>query len=68
MSLELTKSCPFLVQPLACIKDKTCILLLRLQEGEYMAFGLSGDDSKSTMVGGDVTVAWMDQTTGTKNA
>ena len=38
--------------------------MLRLDEGEYMAFGLSGDDRKSKMVGGDVTVAWMDKATG----
>ena len=36
----------------------------RLDEGEYMAFGISGDDRKSQMVGGDVTVAWMDKATG----
>lgn len=29
-----------------------------------MAFGLSGDDRKSVMIGGDVTVAWMDKSTG----
>lgn len=28
-----------------------------------MAFGLSGDNSKSRMVGGDVTVAWVDKNT-----
>ena len=30
-----------------------------------MAFGVSGNDKKSQMIGGDVTVAWMDHSTGT---
>lgn len=34
-----------------------------LEAGEYMAFGLSGDSSRSKMVGGDVTVAWVDKDT-----
>jgi hypothetical protein len=29
-----------------------------------MAFGISGNDKKSQMIGGDVTVAWMDHPTG----
>ena len=29
-----------------------------------MAFGTSGNDEKSQMIGGDVTVAWMDHGTG----
>lgn len=28
-----------------------------------MSFGLSGDDSKSVMIGGDVAVAWVDKET-----
>ena len=36
----------------------------RLGEREYMAFGLSGDPARSQMIGGDVTVAWMDEGTG----
>ena len=36
----------------------------RLDEGEYMGFGLSGDDERTKMVGGDVTIAWMDHATG----
>ncbi len=36
----------------------------RLKDGEYMAFGTSGSDKKSQMIGGDVTVAWMDHGTG----
>lgn len=28
-----------------------------------MSFGLSGDDSKSVMIGGDVVVAWVDKET-----
>lgn len=31
--------------------------------GQYMSFGLSADPEKSTMVGGDVTVAWVDKQT-----
>ena len=62
----------------------TCQLVARLNEGQYMAFGLSGEEDRSRfallsllhflflrtvtgfvkffsrMVGGDVTVAWMD--------
>ena len=29
-----------------------------------MSFGVSGNDKKSQMIGGDVTVAWMDHATG----
>jgi hypothetical protein len=29
-----------------------------------MGFGLSGDNDRSKMVGGDVTVAWMDHESG----
>ena len=36
----------------------------RLEEGEYMGFGLSGDNERTKMVGGDVTVAWMDHASG----
>lgn len=32
-------------------------------DGEYMSFGLSGDESKSVMIGGDVVVAWVDKET-----
>jgi len=39
-------------------------LVAKLQHGEYMAFGLSGDDRRTKMIGGDVTVAWMDHDTG----
>ena len=35
-------------------------LVARLSDGQYMAFGLSGEPDQSRMVGGDVTVAWMD--------
>ena len=35
-------------------------LVARLSDGQYMAFGLSGEPDHSRMVGGDVTVAWMD--------
>ncbi|CAG4973267.1 unnamed protein product [Colias eurytheme] len=36
-------------------------LVAKLEEGEYMSFGLSGDASHTQMVGGDVTVAWVDK-------
>ena len=29
-----------------------------------MAFGLSGNQRRAQMIGGDVTVAWMDHSTG----
>ena len=29
-----------------------------------MAFGLSGNQRRAVMIGGDVTVAWMDHSTG----
>lgn len=39
-------------------------LVARLGEEQYMAFGLSGEQDRSRMVGGDVTVAWMDHESG----
>lgn len=39
-------------------------LVARLEEGEYMGFGLSGDNERTKMIGGDVTVAWMDHASG----
>ena len=39
-------------------------LVAKLDPNEYMSFGLSGDDRRSQMIGGDVTVAWMDHGTG----
>lgn len=39
-------------------------LVSRIGDGEYMAFGLSGDSSRTRMNGGDVVVAWMDQQSG----
>ncbi|KAL0103122.1 hypothetical protein PUN28_017449 [Cardiocondyla obscurior] len=38
-------------------------LVARLDAGQYMSFGLSADIDRSTMVGGDVTVAWVDKQT-----
>ncbi|GLV32775.1 skeletor [Carabus blaptoides fortunei] len=38
-------------------------LVSKLDDGEYMSFGLSGDDSKTQMIGGDVAVAWVDRAT-----
>ncbi|KAJ8026045.1 Protein Skeletor, isoforms D/E [Holothuria leucospilota] len=34
-----------------------------VEEGEYMAFGRSGQDSFTSMIGSDVTVVWMDPNT-----
>jgi len=39
-------------------------LVARLNDQQYMAFGLSGDLDTSVMVGGDVTVAWMNHKSG----
>ncbi|XP_014242209.2 protein Skeletor, isoforms B/C [Cimex lectularius] len=36
-------------------------LVAKLEDGEYMSFGLSGEEDHSAMVGGDVVVAWVDQ-------
>lgn len=33
------------------------------EDGEYMSFGISGDATRSQMVGGDVAVAWVDKRT-----
>ncbi|KAK3915805.1 Protein Skeletor, isoforms D/E, partial [Frankliniella fusca] len=38
-------------------------LVAKLEDNEYMAFGLSGDSKKSVMIGGDVVVAWVDKNT-----
>ncbi|XP_068084801.1 protein Skeletor, isoforms D/E-like [Anabrus simplex] len=38
-------------------------LVGKVDEGDYMAFGLSGDNSSSAMIGGDVVVAWINHTT-----
>lgn len=43
-------------------------LSARIAENEYMAFGLSGADGRSQMIGGDVTVAYFDAETGTFHA
>lgn len=39
-------------------------LVAKLDDGEYMSFGLSPDRSKTFMVGADVAVAWIDKNTG----
>ncbi|XP_046993641.1 protein Skeletor, isoforms B/C [Schistocerca americana] len=36
----------------------------RIREDQYVAFGLSGEQGRSTMVGGDVVVAFYDASTG----
>ncbi|CAH1404632.1 unnamed protein product [Nezara viridula] len=38
-------------------------LVAKLEDGEYMSFGLSGEEDRSAMIGGDVVVAWVDQST-----
>nr|XP_031843267.1 protein Skeletor, isoforms B/C isoform X1 [Nomia melanderi] len=38
-------------------------LVGKLDDGQYMAFGLSADPERSRMVGGDVVVAWVDKQT-----
>ncbi|CAG7836850.1 unnamed protein product [Allacma fusca] len=38
-------------------------LVGKIDQGDYMSFGLSGDDSRSEMVGGDVVVGWFDKST-----
>ncbi|CAG9794628.1 unnamed protein product [Diatraea saccharalis] len=38
-------------------------LVAKLEDGEYMSFGISGDPEHSQMVGGDVAVAWVDKET-----
>ncbi|XP_072047321.1 protein Skeletor, isoforms B/C-like [Amphiura filiformis] len=39
-------------------------LSARINPGTYMAFGLSGSDTRTLMIGSDVTVAWLDAETG----
>ncbi|XP_026829942.1 protein Skeletor, isoforms B/C isoform X3 [Ooceraea biroi] len=38
-------------------------LVAKLDNGQYMSFGLSADVDRSMMLGGDVTVAWVDKQT-----
>ncbi|XP_038219632.1 protein Skeletor, isoforms B/C isoform X2 [Zerene cesonia] len=38
-------------------------LVAKLEDGEYMSFGISGDAEHTQMVGGDVTVAWVNKST-----
>ncbi|XP_059469752.1 protein Skeletor, isoforms B/C isoform X2 [Neocloeon triangulifer] len=35
-------------------------LVGKVETGDYMSFGLSGDDTKTKMIGGDAVVAWID--------
>ena len=35
---------------------------------QYMAFGLSGSNASTAMVGADATVAWVDNADGSPNA
>lgn len=34
------------------------------EDGQYISFGLSGDESRSLMIGGDVVLAWFERSTG----
>ncbi|XP_072042772.1 protein Skeletor, isoforms B/C-like [Amphiura filiformis] len=45
------------------IEDDTINIALsgRIKPGNYLAFGLSGSDSTTRMVGSDVTVAWLNE-------
>ncbi|XP_048506172.1 protein Skeletor, isoforms B/C isoform X1 [Athalia rosae] len=38
-------------------------LVAKLDDGQYMSFGLSPDPKKTVMIGGDVVVAWVDKQT-----
>ncbi|XP_051164567.1 protein Skeletor, isoforms B/C isoform X2 [Leptopilina boulardi] len=38
-------------------------LVGKLEDGQYMSFGLSGELEKSVMIGADVVVAWVDKQT-----
>ncbi|XP_019756540.2 protein Skeletor, isoforms B/C isoform X1 [Dendroctonus ponderosae] len=38
-------------------------MVAKLEEREYMSFGLSGEVANSVMIGGDVVVAWVDKET-----
>jgi hypothetical protein len=40
-------------------------LAARMREDQYMAFGLSGEQGRSSMIGGDVVVAFYDSERGT---
>lgn len=40
-------------------------LAARMREDQYMAFGLSGEQGRSYMIGGDVVVAFYDSERGT---
>lgn len=44
--------------------SRVVIRFLLLGDGQYMSFGLSGDESRSSMIGGDVVVGWYDRATG----
>lgn len=48
------------VQWLAILEGVIIRLSARIADNEYMAFGLSGAEGRSQMIGGDVTVAYYD--------
>lgn len=39
-------------------------LVARLEDGEYMSFGVSPDNARSVMIGADAAVVWVDKATG----
>ncbi|XP_018007875.2 uncharacterized protein LOC108665610 [Hyalella azteca] len=39
-------------------------LVGRVADSEYMSFGVSGSDTRSVMIGGDVVTAWLERDTG----
>ncbi|XP_055634516.1 protein Skeletor, isoforms B/C [Toxorhynchites rutilus septentrionalis] len=39
-------------------------LVAKLEDGEYMSFGVSPDQARTVMVGADVAVVWVDKATG----
>ena len=38
--------------------------MARLDDGQYVAFGPSGDPKRTRMIGSDVAVGWLDRSTG----
>lgn len=47
------------------VRGVICVQLRgRVEQDEYMAFGVSGSSVETSMVGSDVTVAWISAATG----
>ena len=45
-------------KPFICTRHYLCYCCLSIDQ--YMAFGISGDDTRTFMVGADVVVTWVD--------